>query len=376
MSNPQSADVVVIGGGIRGCTIALFLAREGLRVTLVERRFLSFMTSSANGGQVNVTDKNPDYYTALSLASAHMYPEFVASLDGEVFLQQKGILHVATNEEEMANIHQRVQALHQISGLQVQVLDGREAKEIVPGLAPEVIGGYVSPDDGLVEVLKLLPALARTARREGVTLLTHTEVTGITVSEDRVEKVITSRGDIAAPMVVNAAGVFVPHIGRMAGISIPVEPEHGHLVITQPYPPIVPIPTEYIAQWPSGTIMLGTTNNKIGYDTKVRPLWLPPFVKEAIRILPELNKVRAMRIFAHIRPMPPDRLPIYDRAPEVQGFYVAVGHSGITLAPVTGKIFADLIVRGKTDIDLSPYRLDRFANPPKTDYSPQNEQDA
>jgi glycine/D-amino acid oxidase-like deaminating enzyme len=116
MSHPQTADVVVIGGGIRGCTIALFLAREGLRVTLVERRFLSFMTSSANGGQVNVTDKNPDYYTALSLASAHMYPEFVASLDGEVFLQQKGILHVATNEEEMANIHQRVQALHQISG--------------------------------------------------------------------------------------------------------------------------------------------------------------------------------------------------------------------------------------------------------------------
>jgi sarcosine oxidase subunit beta len=361
MSNPQSADVVVIGGGIRGCTIALFLAREGLRVTLVERRFLSFMASSANGGQVNVTDKSPDYYTALSLASARMYPEFVAGLDGEVFLQQKGILHVAMNEEQMDRIRRRVQTLQQVPGLRVQLVDDREAKEIVPGLTPEVIGGYVSPDDGLVEVLKLLPALARTARREGVTLLPHTEVTGIALSGDRVEKVVTSRGDIAAPVVVNAAGVFVPSVGRMVGIFIPVEPEHGHLVITQPYAPIVPIPTEYIAQWPSGTIMLGTTNNNIGYDTKVRPLWLPPFVKEAIRILPELNKVRAMRIFAHIRPMPPDRLPIYDRAPGVEGFYVAVGHSGITLAPVTGKVFADLIVRGKTDIDLSPYRLDRFA---------------
>jgi sarcosine oxidase subunit beta len=362
MSNPQTADVVVIGGGIRGCTIALFLAREGLRVTLAERRFLSFMASSANGGQVNVTDKSPDYYTALSLHSARMYREFVAGLDGEVFLQQKGILHVAMNEEEMDKIRRRVQTLQQVPGLRVQLVDDREAKEIVPGLTPEVIGGYVSPDDGLVEVLNLLPALARTARREGVTLLTHTEVTGIILSGDRVVRVVTTRGDIATPVVVNASGVSVPSIGRMAGIAIPVEPEHGHLVITQPYAPIVPIPTEYIAQWPSGTIMLGTTNNKIGYDMKVRPLWLPPFVKGAIRILPELNKVRAMRIFAHIRPMPPDRLPIYDRAPGVEGFYVAVGHSGITLAPVTGKIFADLIVRGKTDIDLSPYRLDRFAN--------------
>jgi sarcosine oxidase subunit beta len=362
MSYPQTADVVVIGGGIRGCTIALFLAREGLRVTLAERGFLSFMASSANGGQVNVTDKSPDYYTALSLRSARMYPEFVASLDGEVFLQQKGILHVATNEEEMAKIRLRVHTLQKIAGLRVELVDDKQAKEIVPGLTPEVNGGYVSPDDGLVEVLNLLPALARTARREGVTLLHHTEVAGIVFSGDRIEKVVTTGGDIATPMVVNAAGVFVPAIGRMVGISIPVEPEHGHLVITQPYAPIVPIPTEYIAQWPSGTIMLGTTNNKIGYDMKVRPLWLPPFVKDAIRILPELSKVRAMRIFAHIRPMPPDRLPIYDRAPAVKGFYVAVGHSGITLAPVTGKIFADLIVRGKTDIDLSPYRLDRFAS--------------
>jgi glycine/D-amino acid oxidase-like deaminating enzyme len=365
MSHPQTADVVVIGGGIRGCTMALFLAREGLRVTLVERGFLSFMASSANGGQVNVTDKSPDYYTALSLRSARMYPEFVASLDKQVFLQQKGILHVATNEEDLKRIRQRVQTLRQVPGLRVELVDGREAKEIVPGLTPEVIGGYVSPDDGLVEVLNLLPALARTTRREGVTLLHHTEVNGIALSGDRVEKVVTTRGDIATPVVVNAAGVFVPSVGRMVGISIPVEPEHGHLVITQPYAPIVPIPTEYIAQWPSGTIMLGTTNNKIGYDMKVRPLWLPPFVQEAVRILPELSKVRAMRIFAHIRPMPPDRLPIYDGAPAVKGFYVAVGHSGITLAPVTGKIFADLIVRGETDIDLSPYSLKRFANPSK-----------
>lgn len=142
MSNPQSADVVVIGGGIRGCTIALFLAREGLRVTLVERRFLSFMTSSANGGQVNVTDKSPDYYTALSLASARMYPEFVAGLDGEVFLQQKGILHVAMNEEQMDRIRRRVQTLQQVPGLRVQLVDDREAKEIVPGLTPDPFPTY------------------------------------------------------------------------------------------------------------------------------------------------------------------------------------------------------------------------------------------
>ena len=366
MSIIKTADAVVIGGGARGCSIALFLARAGVRVVLVERRYVSFMVSSANGAQVNVSAKKPQYYTEMSLRSARMYPEFIDSLGGGIFLQQEGILFAATDPEELENHRKRVDALSRVPGLHIQLLDDREAREIIPVLSPEVIGGYISRNDGFVDVLALVPAMAHAARRAGAEILCNTEVTGIKVEAGRIQKVVTNRGDIATPVVVNAAGVYVPHIGRMVGISIPVNPEHGHMVITRPYARTIPIPTEYITQLPNGSFFIGTTNKNVGYDLNVRPGWLPPFLQDAMQILPLLKQVDILRIFAHLRPMPPDRLPIYDRVPGIDGFYIAVGHSGITLAPLTGKIFTDWIVDGKTDIDLSPYSLSRFNESPES----------
>jgi len=361
MGDVKSADAVVIGGGARGCSIALFLARAGVRVVLVERRGLADMATGGNGAQVNVTAKEPDYYTAMSLRSARMYPEFLASLDDEIFLQQEGILHVTTDPKELEGFRERVTARNEVPGLQCTLLDSRQAREILPALSPEVIGGYMSRADGIVDVLKLIPAVARAARRAGSVILKGTEVTRIEVAGGRVRAVVTNQGAIATPVVVNAAGVHVPHIGRMVGVSIPVDPEHGHMVISQPYPRMISIPTQYISQWPNGTFTIGTTNRKAGYDKRVRPDWLPSFLQNAMRILPGLRNVGILRVFAHLRPMPPDRLPIYDRAPGVDGFYIAVGHSGITLAPLTGKIFTDWIVSGKPDMDLTPYSLNRFS---------------
>ena len=366
MPTNKTADAVVIGGGARGCSIALFLARAGVRVILVERRYLSFMVSSANGAQVNVSAKKPQHYTEMSLRSARMYPEFIDSLDAEVFLQQEGILFATTDPAELENHRKRVEELNRVPDLHAQFLDSGDAREIMPVLSPEVIGGYISRIDGVVDVLALVPAIARAARRAGAEILCDTEVTGIEVSGGRVQKVITNQGDIATPAVVNAAGVYVPHIGRMVGISIPVDPEHGHLVVTRPYSRMIPIPTEYVTQLPNGSFFIGTSNRNVGYDTQVRSAWLPPFLQYATQILPLLKKAEVLRIFAHLRPMPPDRRPIYDQVPGIAGFYIAVGHSGVTLAPLTGKIFADWIVRGKTDMDLSPYRLSRFNDSPES----------
>jgi sarcosine oxidase subunit beta len=360
MSDVKTADAVIIGGGARGLSIALFLARAGVKAVLAERRFLSDMASSGNGAQVNVTGKEPGCYTDMSLRSARMYPEFIDSLDADIFLQQEGILFVTTDPEELEGFRQRVDIRNQVPGLKVQLVDGREAREILPAVSPDVIGGYISLADGIVDVLKLVPAISRAARRAGAIILRGTEVTGIEVAAGRVQSVTTNHGTIATPVVVNAAGVHVPHIGRMVGVSIPVDPEHGHMAITQSYPRLISIPTQYITQWPNGTFGIGTSNQNIGIDKRVRPLWLPPFLQGALQILPDLKNVNILRVFAHLRPMPPDRLPIYDRLPEIDGFFIAVGHSGITLAPLTGKIFADWIVNGKPELDLSPYSLNRF----------------
>jgi glycine/D-amino acid oxidase-like deaminating enzyme len=147
----------------------------------------------------------------------------------------------------------------------------------------------------------------------------------------------------------------------MIGVSIPVNPEHGHMAVTQTAPPLLPIALQHIAQWPNGTFTIGTSNKDNGYDNATRPEWLPPFIDRALRLVPALRSVNVLRVYAHLRPMPPDGLPIYDRAPGLEGFYIAVGHSGITLAPLTGKIFSDWIVSGQPDMDLTAYGLNRFS---------------
>lgn len=361
MSDVKSADAVVIGGGARGCSIALCLARAGVRVVLVERRTLGDLSSTGNGAQVNITGKEPDHYTAMSLRSARMYPKLIASLEDPVFLQQEGLLFATADPAEMESFRRRAEIRNRVTGLRVELLDAREARALLPALSPEVVGGYIARADGRVDVLQLISALGRAARKAGAVILRGTEVTGIEIGGHRVQKVLTNRGAIATPVVVNAAGVHVPHIGRMIGVTIPVDPEHGHMAITQAVPPLLPIPTQHVSQWPNGAISIGTSNKDAGYDTATRPEWLPPFLREAVHLLPALRNVNILRVFAHLRPMPPDRLPIYDRAPGLDGFFIAVGHSGITLAPLTGKIFTDWIVNGKPDMDLTPYALSRFA---------------
>ncbi len=361
MPDVKSADAVVIGGGARGGSIALALARAGVRVVLVERRTIGDLSSTGNGAQVNVTAKEPDHYTAMSLRSARMYPEFIASLDADVFLQQEGLLFATASPAEMDSFRKRVEIRNRVPGLKAELLDAKAARAILPALGPEVIGGYIARADGRVDVLQLLPAIGRAARKAGAVILRGTEVLGIEVGGGRVQKVRTNRGTIATPVVVNAAGVHVPHIGRMVGLSIPVDPEHGHMAITQAAPPLLPIPTQHVAQWPNGSFSIGTSNKNAGLDNATRPEWLPPFLQEALRLIPALQMVNVLRVFAHLRPMPPDRLPIYDRVPGLEGFYIAVGHSGITLAPLTGKIFTDWIATGKPDMDLTPYALSRFA---------------
>jgi len=356
----KTADAVVIGGGIRGCSIALFLARAGLRVVLVERRFPGSMASSANGGQVNVSAKQPDHYTLLSLRSARMYPEFIAGLKEEVFLQQKGIVFATLHAHEMEKLQKRVEILTGLDGLAPKLMDGHETRDLIPAYSKNVLGGYISTVDGVVDPLRLVAALVRTIRRAGVEIWCRTEVVGIDVQKDRVSGVITGKDRIETPVVVNAAGVDVPHIGRMVGVSIPVNAEHGHLAVSCPLPPALPLPTWHVAQWPHGGVTIGTTNRDVGCQTPVYPQMLPTFLADQVRLLPILGQTGCLRIFAALRPMPPDRLPIYDRAPGIEGFYIAVGHSGITLAPVTGKIFADWIVRGEPDMDISPYALGRF----------------
>jgi glycine/D-amino acid oxidase-like deaminating enzyme len=356
----QMPDVVVVGGGIRGVSIAYYLARAGVRVTLVEKGFLGSGASGANAGLVNVSGKTPGHYTAFSLLSGDMYPEFVAGLGAEVDYQRDGYLRVAETEAEVEALVRHAQTQSQVPGVKVELLDGREARALEPALSPQLPAAVFCAQDGNVDPLKLVRAVSQAARRHGAEIRHHAAVTGIRLQGGRVAAVVTPDGEIPTAVVVDAAGVLVPDIARMVGVEVPVLPQRGQMFQIEALPPLLRRPIQAMRQLRSGTTMVGTTNEFVGHNREVTYQAGQQILARAQRIVPALARARVIRGWAGLRPMAPDGLPIYDAVPQVQGFYVAVGHSGVTLAPITGQVFLDLITKGRTDLPIAPYSLSRF----------------
>ncbi len=353
---------MVVGGGIRGVCIAYYLARAGVGVTLVEKGFLGSGASSANAGLVNVSQKVPGHYTLFSLLSGDMYPEFVAELEAEVDYQRDGYLRVAETDAEVEDLIQRAQTQSRVPGVKVEILDARRARALEPALSPSIAAASFCAQDGNVDPLKLVRAVGRAAHRHGARIVHHREVTGIRLEGGRMAAVVTREGEIAADVVVDAAGVFVPDVARMVGVEVPILPQRGQMFQLEALPPLIHRPIQALRQLRSGTTMVGTTNEFVGHDRRVTYEAGAEILARAARIVPALAGARVIRGWAGLRPMAPDGLPIYDAVPQVPGFFVAVGHSGITLAPITGQVFCDLITKGRTDLPIAPYSLSRFTN--------------
>ena len=360
MSTTRSPEVVVVGGGVRGTAIAYFLARAGVRVTLVEKGFLASGASGANAGLVNVSGKTPEHYTAFSLLSADMYPAFVKELDAEVDYQRDGYLQVAETEAEAEQLTRHAERQSQVPGVRVEILDVRAARSLEPALSPRLAAVSFCPQDGNVDPLKLTLAVGRAARRHGARILHHREVTGIRLRGGRIAAVTTPEAEIPTEVVVDAAGVLVPDVARMVGVEVPILPQRGQMFQVEALPPLLRRPIQAIRQLRSGTTMVGTTNEFVGHDRAVTYEAAPRVLARACRVVPALAGARVIRGWAGLRPMSPDGLPIYCAVPEVPGFYVAVGHSGVTLAAITGQVFLDLVTTGRTDLPIAPYGLSRF----------------
>lgn len=356
----ESAEVIIVGGGVRGLSIAHGLALAGVDVVLLERRFIAAGASGLSMGYVNVSAKKPSHYTKFSKMSADMYPDFTAGLGLAVEYERNGSLDVAETGEQWESLAEAAAQRNRIPDIGMRMMRIEEARQLEPELSTHLTGGCYCPVDGGVNPLKLTRALARAAVRNGVRIRTGCDVLDIRTVMGRIEEVTTNQGAITTQVVVNAAGIHAPEISSMVGVELPVYPERGQLVITEALPPVLNRAVGPYKQFQDGQVLIGVTNEKAGENTRVTTGMLSTITRRALRILPVLRKARAIRCAAALRPMTPDRLPVYQKIEGVKDFYIAVGHSGFTLAPITAKIFTDLITRGKTDIDLDPYRVERF----------------
>ncbi len=386
----KTAEIVVIGGGVIGTSIAYYLAKEGRDVVILEKGDLASESSGACDKAILMQSKKPGIHLELALKSAEIYKTLADELEYPIEYANDGGMIVIETEEELAVMKQFVKKQREI-GLKVDLLDGKQARSIQPALAKHIIGATHSDQDAQVNPIYATLGFATSAKRLGVEIYQQTEVTGIKVESGAITAVETNRGQISTRNIVNCTGAYAPFLGRMVGINIPIRPRRGQIVISEPMPKLIKgdmLSAKYIAakhnpdivekakdkatqmgiglslgQSDSGNLLIGASREFVGYDKSTTYDALSAIIQNAIRIIPALRNINMIRNFAGLRPSTTDGLPILGGT-ELNGYYIAAGHEGdgIALAPITGQLMTELICHGKSSIDLSLFHISRFGD--------------
>ncbi|MCX4766278.1 FAD-binding oxidoreductase [Streptomyces sp. NBC_01275] len=378
MTNRPSGDVVVVGAGMVGAACALYAARAGLDVVLVDRGPVAGGTTGAGEGNLLVSDKEPGPELQLALLSARLWRELAQELGPTVEFEPKGGLVVASTAEGLTALTD-LAAGQRAAGVETVPVGPDRLPDLEPYLAPGLTGGVLYPQDA--QVMPTLAA-AHLVRASGARLETGRTVTRVLRDADgAVRGVRTDRGDLLAPAVVNAAGTWGDQVAALAGVGLPVLPRRGFVLVTEPLPRRVRhkvYAADYVADVASdsaalqtspvvegtaaGPVLIGASRERVGFDRSFSLPVVRALAAGATRLFPFLEHVRAMRTYLGFRPYLPDHLPAVGPDPRVPGLFHACGHegAGIGLATGTGQLIAQALTGGNPELDLTPFRPDRF----------------
>jgi glycine oxidase len=367
----RRVDVVIIGGGVIGLTIARALAQRGVRdVCLVERSSLGAEASFAAGGilapqaEANARDE----FFELACRSRELYPEFAAALNEEsgidVELDPTGTLYVAFTEGDLEEIEKRYEWQAK-AGLAVEKLAPEQARELEPCIAESVRGALRFPDDVQVENRRLLNALVNSIDKLGISLATETNVESLTVERGHVTGVQTSRGVINSPTVIVAAGTWSSTIEHSQTPKI--EPVRGQMICFDAKPAlarhVIYSPRGYLVPRRDGRLLAGSTSENAGFTKQVTAGGINHIINNALEISPRVSTLPIVDTWSGLRPRAADGLPVLGPCDEIDGLFYATGHyrNGILLAPVTGELISEAVVTGLVSPLLAAFSPNRFA---------------
>jgi sarcosine oxidase subunit beta len=373
----ETADVVIIGGGIVGSSIAYHLTQQGCtRVLVIEREAHQGKGSTGKSmGGVRAQFATP-VNIQMSLYSINFFANFDDVVGHPADYRPHGYLFVATTERHLDYLkanHARQQAL----GLtNVEFVSREDIVRTVPQLrADDIVGGTFCPTDGFVDPHSVMMGFMLSARERGARLWLDTSVTGIDVEHDRVTGVETARGRVATEVVVNAAGPWAARVASMAGVDLPVKPLRRQLVPTEPFenlparfPMVIDMSTGFHFRREGRGILLAWNDpdETFGFKTDFDPSFVEKILTRAAERVPCLAEaeVNPGRAWAGLYEMTPDHHAIIGEAPHVRGLFLANGFSGhgVMHSPATGRLISELILHGKTRLfDAMPLGVERFA---------------
>lgn len=366
----SSADVLIVGGGIIGCTIAWRLAQAGSKVIVLDRSEPGLEASSAAAGMVAPASERvgPPDFRDLCLASRSRYPQFAVEVEEAsghtIGYRRDGTLLVAFDKEQERELtalqHQQATAVHAI-----EPLSGAEVERRAPGLAPKVRRGLFLRDDHWLDNERLMRALVLAAGRAGVRFQAGCEVRDFRTEHARITGIVTKDGaTFTAAIYVLAAGSWSGELVRGLGLDLPVTPCRGQMMefeVTRELPCVVRAGMHYLVPRPDRRVLAGTTVEYAGFEKVVTGEGLSSVLQGALHLAPWLAESRFLRAWAGLRPDTADHLPILGYS-ELENLIFATGHfrNGILLAPVTAEIVSDLIIEKASSRPLELYRPTRF----------------
>lgn len=358
-----ASDLIVIGGGLVGGAIAWGARQQGASVSLLDEGDSAFRASRGNFGLVWVQSKGAGIppYAHWTRTSAELWPKLAERLmtqtGVDTALQQPGGLAFCLSEQEFEQRETMLRRMHNESGdIGTRMLSRAEVREMVPGLGDEVVGASFCPVDGHASPLLLLRALHQDLNGA---YYPHHAVTAINAAPHSFT-VRTTAGVFTAPRLVIAAGLGSRDLAPSVGLEMPVSPLQGQIIVTERMAPLLDYPTHLLRQTAEGSVMMGDSQEDVGFDVSTRIAVLRRIAERNVRIFPALKNMQIVRMWAALRVMSPDGFPIYEQSERYPGAFSATCHSGVTLAGAHALALAPAILAGELPETLEAFHSSRF----------------
>ena len=368
----RAYDIVVVGGGLVGMAVAYGLARRGFGIAVTDEGDAAYRAARGNFALVWVQGKGTGVprYASWTRASADLWSAFADELEDRSGINleysRRGGISICFSEAELSALQARLERIaieaepsNLNPGVEFEILDRPRLDALVPGLGPDVVGGSFCVHDGHCNSLMLHQGLLMAFQDLGGQYLPDHRVVDITPRAGGFA-VRVGKEEITCGRLVLAGGVANAWLGPMVGMDVPVKPQRGQILVTERLDPLFDIPTQLVRQTGDGTIMMGATREDVGFDDGTTVQGLRHVAANGVRTFPFLARVRVVRAWAALRPMPQDTFPIYARSRDHPNAFAVNCHSGVTLAAVHAERLADWIVGDDVTPGLGPFSLDRF----------------
>jgi sarcosine oxidase subunit beta len=370
---PKTAEVVIVGGGVVGLSVAYHLAHKGVTdVVVLEKSCLASGSTGKSAGGVRHQFAS-EIDILMSLEGIKFYERFEQETGFDIGFRQNGYLFLASTPDELDALKGNVSKQRAL-GVAVELVSPQEAQRLVPGLAADaVVGGTFCPEDGYTIPVRIVQGLAARFRERGGSVYEGVEAFDIWMESGRVTAVMTDAGTIATPVIVNAAGPYAYLVARMVGVALPVRPHRRHIFYTAPLslfadnlPMVVDHHHEfYFRRGEEGEVLIGggVDDGLPTFHPEVPWQHLGPIWERLTRLVPAFSSAKIEGGWAGLRSITPDRHAILGAVPGVEGFICATGFSGhgVMHAPAAGRAIAELILDGApSSVDISPLGIGRF----------------